>query len=182
MNHNVPPYVPGRYAGPILPPPGTEPAPPRRGMATWLKAVLIFVPLFVLLMIIVGLAAPDEQPPAAPQVIASVHSEPATTGATQPAPPAKPVATSARATPATISAGTWEVPGEVKPGTYKVTAPGARGEGWACYWARLNDLDASFESINDNGNLDAGERGILVVKKTDKFVELTGDCVWTAVR
>lgn len=183
-HHNVPPYVPGRYAGPIVPPSNTEPTPPKRGVATWLKVLLIAGPLLVALLVGVALAAaPDVQP--AGTRIAVVPSEATTTAATMPAPPAKPAATTAapaKAAPVTIAEGTWEVPGEVKPGTYKVTAPGERGDGWACYWARLKDMDGQLDSINDNGNLDAAQRGILVVKKSDRFVDLKGPCVWTAVR
>lgn len=183
-HHNVPPYVPGRYAGPIVPPSNTEPTPPKRGIATWLKVLLIAGPAFVLLMVIVGalLGSPDSEP--AGTRVAVVPSEATTTAATVPAPPAKPAATAApaKAAPATIAEGTWEVPGEVKPGTYKVTAPGDRGDGWACYWARLKDMDGQLDSISDNGNLDAAQRGILVVKKSDRFVDLKGPCVWTAVR
>lgn len=84
-------------------------------------------------------------------------------------PPAKPVS-------GQLKAGTWEVPGEVKPGTYTTTAEGP------CYWARLKNFDGELSSILANGNLDPDQRGRLTVKKTDKGLELTGDCVWVRAK
>lgn len=74
--------------------------------------------------------------------------------------------------PARVGAGTWQVGAEIKPGTYTTTA---RQD---CYWARLKGFDGEFDSIIANGNLAAGEHGRLTVKKTDKGLELTGDCTW----
>jgi hypothetical protein len=74
----------------------------------------------------------------------------------------------------TIGAGTWEVGTEVKPGTYTATARDH------CYWARLKDFDGDItSSILANGNLDAGQRGRITVKDTDKGLELSGDCRWS---
>lgn len=91
---------------------------------------------------------------------------PAEAPATNPAPPAKPAAKG-------LTSGTWEVGTEVKPGTYTTTATDH------CYWARLKDFDGDLDAIIANGNLKDGERGRITVKKTDKGLELTGDCVWT---
>lgn len=85
-------------------------------------------------------------------------------------------AKAAAKTPKGLTAGTWEVPGEVKPGTYTTTADGR------CYWARLKGFDGDLESILANGNLKPGERGRLTVKQSDKGVELTGDCVWVRAK
>jgi hypothetical protein len=76
-----------------------------------------------------------------------------------------------------IGEGTWEVGSEIKPGTYTSTAKEY------CYWARMKSTDAeSIDSILANGNLNTGAHGRITVKKTDKFVEFSGDCVWTSVK
>jgi hypothetical protein len=89
--------------------------------------------------------------------------------ATSAAPKAKPKSVE-------VTAGTWSVPGEVKPGTYVTTGVGH------CYWARLKDFDGGFESIIANANLDDGERGRLTVKASDKGLELRGDCKWAPAK
>jgi hypothetical protein len=88
--------------------------------------------------------------------------------------PAKglPASPSAKPKPVTVGAGSWEVGTEVKPGTYTATAQDY------CYWARLKAFDGDLNSIITNGNLDAGERGRITVKKSDKGLELSGDCTW----
>lgn len=89
------------------------------------------------------------------------------------APTGSPTKARPPAKPATVGAGSWQVGIEVKPGTYTTTAQDH------CYWARLKAFDGDFDSIIVNGNLGAGEHGRLTVKKTDKGIELTGDCTWT---
>lgn len=91
--------------------------------------------------------------------------------ATEAAPAAKPA--SKKATGATITGGTWTVPDEVKPGTYTTTADGT------CGWARLKSFDGDLDAIVANGYIKDGQRGRLVVKKTDKGLQLIGDCAWT---
>ncbi len=78
-----------------------------------------------------------------------------------------------------LGAGVYEVPKEVKPGTYVTRA----GDGDYCYWARLSDFQGDgADSINANGNLRPGARGRFTVTKTDKGVEFRGTCVWTPAR
>lgn len=74
------------------------------------------------------------------------------------------------------SDGTFAVGSDIAAGTY-VT----RGSDNGCYWARLKNFDGDLDSIIANHLLDAHARGRMVVKKTDKGVELTGGCVWTRV-
>lgn len=97
------------------------------------------------------------------------NADPTTSQPAAKAPPAKPVET-------LIKAGSWAVPSEVKPGTYTTVAEGG------CYWARLKDFNGELSSIIANGNLDDGQRGRITVKKTDKGLELTGDCTWTVAK
>lgn len=74
-----------------------------------------------------------------------------------------------------LMSGTLEVGKEVKPGTYSTTAA---EDSFGCYWARLRNFDGGVESIIANGNLGPGQKGRFTVKKSDKGLELTGDCVW----
>lgn len=96
--------------------------------------------------------------------------EPVTTEAV-PTPGVKPT-TNAKG----LGAGVWQVPGEAKPGTYTTTA------GESCYWARLSSFDGELSSIIANNNIDAGARGRLTVKKTDKGLQLDGPCVWVKAK
>jgi hypothetical protein len=88
--------------------------------------------------------------------------------------PAASAPAKAPATAATVGEGSWEVGTEVKPGTYTTTV----GADSHCYWARLKAFDGDFDAIIANGNLDSGEHGRITVKKTDKGLQLDGDCVW----
>lgn len=96
---------------------------------------------------------------------------------TAPAPVA-PNATAPAAQPAGIGEGSWEVGTDVKAGTYTTTVPA----GEHCYWARLKDFDGELESVIANGNLSPGAKGRLVVKATDKGVEMRGACRWLPVK
>lgn len=104
-------------------------------------------------------SAPDPSP-------GTVVGEAAATAASKAAPAAKPAKPQ-------LSAGTWQVGTEVKPGTYTTTAKDS-----PCYWARLKGFDGELTSIIANGNLDDQQHGRLTVKATDKGLELSGDCVW----
>lgn len=85
---------------------------------------------------------------------------------------AEPTATTAKPDPNVIAAGLWEVPEQVKPGTYQTDEPG-------CYWARLRDLDtSSVAAIAANGNTAGPTR--VKIARTDKGFET--DCVWRKVR
>lgn len=104
-------------------------------------------------------SAPDPTP-------GLVVGEAGGTAASEAAPAVKPAAK------ATLSAGTWQVGTEAKPGTYTTTAD------TPCYWARLKGFDGELTSIIANGNLESGQHGRLTVKASDKGLELSGDCVW----
>lgn len=72
--------------------------------------------------------------------------------------------------------GTFEVPGDMKPGKYRSAKP-ASGN---CYWARLRTLDTSdLEAIIANGN-SAGPT-VVTVKRTDKVFETAGCEEWRKV-
>ncbi|WP_433802960.1 hypothetical protein [Actinomycetospora sp. CA-084318] len=71
----------------------------------------------------------------------------------------------------TLTAGTYEVGSEVQPGTYKTVSSGR------CYYERLRNLDGGIGSIIDNENVEG--QGILEIKSSDKYVKISGSCVWT---
>lgn len=123
-------------------------------------------------------AAPDE--PAVPAGVADAAGLTPSTGPASAAAESDPADTRTEAeimqAEGIVPAGTWEVGTEVKPGTYIAEATEY------CYWARLRNFDGDLDSIVANGNLDAGQRGRITVKKSDKGLELNGDCVWVRSR
>lgn len=80
--------------------------------------------------------------------------------------------------PAGIGDGQYEVGSEIQVGDYRTTVP---ADSFGCYWARVHDFDGELQSIIANGNLQAGARGRITVKKTDAGVEFTGGCTWKRV-
>jgi hypothetical protein len=70
----------------------------------------------------------------------------------------------------------WQVGKDVSAGTYTVTVP---KDSTLCYWDRLRDLDATANSIIDNGTLEPGSHGVLTVKASDGFVTSQGCGTWT---
>lgn len=74
--------------------------------------------------------------------------------------------------------GTYLVPAEAKPGTYRAVVP---ADSTGCYWARLKATDGSFDSIlaNDTGN--AGATMTVTILPTDKAFQTTGCGPWAKV-
>lgn len=71
------------------------------------------------------------------------------------------------------------VPTDLKPGTYRATAP---VDNIVCYWARLRDTDGDVGSIIANHVASAGDVITLTVKPTDHAVEVQcTDAVWHRV-
>lgn len=80
--------------------------------------------------------------------------------------------------PNTISGdGTFAVPSQVKPGTYRAVVPNDS----LCYYERLKDATGSFDSIIANDTGDAGSQKIVEIKVTDKFFKTEGCGTWTKV-
>ena len=71
--------------------------------------------------------------------------------------------------------GTFSVPGDVKPGTYKTDG------GDFCYWARLRSLDGEFSSIIANNISPTGPQTV-TIKSTDKGFKTTSCGLWRKVR
>jgi hypothetical protein len=143
-----------------------QPAPQRKSKAL---PILLGVVIGALLLCGVGVAMAAARTDSPGGALGQAAGTAATGAAdkAKPAPAAKPKG---------LTEGTWEVPGEVKPGTYTTTADGS------CYWARLAAFDGELGSILSNGNLNPGQRGRLTVKASDKGVELRGDCTWTRAK
>lgn len=154
--------------------PGPSPSkPPRKpGWFRWLLACLIALGVILTIGVIAsaGTATGAFAPHNGPGMSVGVAAGEAASAPPWVAPTQKPAAKPSTAP--VLGEGTWEVPGEVKPGTYTTTAD------HHCYWARLSSFDGSFDAIITNGNLDPGARGRLTVKKTDKGLDLRGSCQW----
>lgn len=147
--------------------PPRRPVQPKPKRHVWPWIVGAALGLCVLGTIVSAVGGRDDGKAAGPVTLAA----PATSAApTKAKPPAE--AQPAKPKPVTVGAGSWEVGTEVKPGTYTATAQDH------CYWARLKAFDGDLNSIITNGNLDAGDRGRITVKKSDKGLELSGDCTW----
>ena len=75
-----------------------------------------------------------------------------------------------------FSSGTYEVgsaAGEIAPGKYVAAAGSSR-----CYFARLRDLEGGVGSIIDNQGEYNGGQVIMSVQRSDKAVEISGDCTF----
>lgn len=118
--------------------------------------------------------------------LASMGSEPSSVSPTweAPAPSGQDATESApkppKAAGVTITAGTWAVGSEVKAGSYKTVAP--EDEFIGCTWQRLKSDDGEFNSIITSDIIPPGTAGRLQIKKTDKFIALSGGCIWTPVK
>jgi hypothetical protein len=71
----------------------------------------------------------------------------------------------------TFGDGTYRVPQDVKPGTYRSLG----GDG--CYWARLKNFSGSLDSILANEN--AVGPAVVTIKPTDRGFETNGCANWT---
>jgi hypothetical protein len=152
--------------------PSEPPKKSRRGLWILGGILLGLIALVVILVAVLG------DPKTAQNVPQPSHAATATAHASRAIKAAPPV--SAKPKVVTAREGKWEVPTEVKPGTYTTTA-GTDNIG-GCYVARLHDFDGGINSIIANDNVNPGAHGRIVIKATDKGVEFTGPCVWTKVK
>ena len=74
--------------------------------------------------------------------------------------------------------GTFAVPSQVKPGTYRTVVP---NDSLDCYYERLKDASGSFDAIIANNNGSPGSQQIVEIKATDKFFKTEGCGTWTKV-
>lgn len=88
-------------------------------------------------------------------------------------------ATKPAADPNAISGdGTFAVPSQVKPGSYRTVVP---NDSIDCYYERLKDASGSFDSIIANNNGAPGSQQIVEIKSTDKYFKTQGCGTWTKV-
>jgi hypothetical protein len=80
--------------------------------------------------------------------------------------------------PAGVTAGTYQVGIDIRPGRYKTQGapPGSVTD--ICYWGRLKNDSGEFSAVIAN-ELFQGN-GVLTTKRGE-FLKLTGDCVWQRV-
>lgn len=82
-------------------------------------------------------------------------------------------------TVSSFTAGTYEVPKELKPGKYKTTGPDDDDVISQCVWARLKGFGGEISDIIANGIIEGP--AAVTIKSTDKGVEFTGSCKWKRV-
>jgi hypothetical protein len=119
---------------------------------------------------------PEGSPTAQPQGQPTTITLPQTTLTESPA--ASKSATPVK-TVATFGDGMWQVPEEVKPGTYKTTVP---ADSWNCYYEVNKGFTGELGSILTNGNQDGDKQVIMVVPKTAKGVEVSGCGTWVKIK
>lgn len=111
------------------------------------------------------------QTPGTPTFVTTMDSPSPATSAPAPAPSIRQAIT--------ITDGVWEVPGEVKPGTYRTTVP---EDSRNCYWERLRDFEDKIDSIIANDNVKPGTRTIVTIGKTDMGFHAEGCGTWTKIK
>lgn len=91
------------------------------------------------------------------------------------------LATGCSSPPSVLGEGTYEVPDEIRPGTYTTpviqdgpTLAVPPGQHWVCSWTRY---DLGHHRVGGD-DLGVGDRGRVVVLDTDEAVEFDGPCEW----
>lgn len=133
-------------------------------------------------LIACGTSTTPEAEPSSNPTIGIVSGGPVTSLDTPPAPAptnAAPVKTAPTKVAVTFGDGVWQVPEDVKPGTYKTTVP---AESWNCYYAILKDFSGSIYSIIENGNQEPGLPQIITIPKTAKGIDVGGCGTWTKIK
>lgn len=189
MNQHTPNYGYGQQPGPYGVPP-QAPRPPKKKHT----GAKIFSALAVCAVLTVGgcLAVvsntaqefagdlPNTVPDTAQPTVKGSGDQ------TQTPKPPKPSPRTKEAVPAFLPKdGTLLVGEDVKPGTYRATAPEMLpGAGMAnCYWARLRDTDGGLGSIITNQSYTTvGATATLTIKATDQAVEIRGCGTWKRIR
>jgi hypothetical protein len=135
------------------------------------KGKIALIVISVILVGLVGfggcvavLASSTDGSPTDPNTI-SVPSETTATQAPKSAAPKLPRAQ--------VEDGTWMVPSEMKPGTYR------SGNNTLCYWARLKGTSGDFDDIIINGN---GANQTVTIKATDKAFQHSNCGGWKKLR
>lgn len=135
----------------------------------------------VLIAVIAGWVIFDSAVPDNTALVEVVEAEQSKPPAVQPSgeqtppPDPKPVEEAPPRKPSALTDdGTWLVPSEMAPGTYR------SGNARDCYWSRLSTLDSdNLDGILANG---IGPNQTVVVKKTDKAFEHRACGGWKRLR
>jgi hypothetical protein len=126
-----------------------------------------------------GAGTTPEAEPSSNPTVGIVSGGPVTSLDTPPAP----APTSAKPAPAktavTFGDGIWQIPGEVKPGTYRTVVP---ADSWNCYYEIVKDFSGDIRSIIDNGNQEPGLPQIITIPKTAKGIDVGGCGTWTKIK
>lgn len=164
-NYQQHPYGQGPYTHP------QQSIPPKRKSHKWLWVIIASVALLCVggSVIAAVLASTSGSTPSA----TPTWDAPAPEGQNDPEP-------THALTKGTLTAGTWAVGSEATPGSYKTVAP--KDEFIGCVWQRLKSDDGSFDAIIASEIIEPGVAGRLQIKKSDKFIKLSGGCVWTPVK
>jgi hypothetical protein len=110
---------------------------------------------------------------------AQATAQPSAANAERSAPSAEPAATRSAADPLT-SDGTWLVPSEVAPGTWRATVPASERAG--CYYVRLKEPSDELDAIIDNDRVSAGGTATVIIKATDGAFKTSRCGTWTKIR
>jgi hypothetical protein len=176
-------------SGPVQPPSAstTSPAPPKPKPFGWPTVIITAVVAFslggitaVVALSLVGIfvgsgddTATTAEPTATVTATETAEAELGPTASK--APTAK--KTTEPEPESTMDEGTYEIGVDVKPGRYKTRVP---EDSPGCYWERLKDDSGGLDSIIANGDVNAGGRVSIRVKRGDFF--LSEDCgTWTRV-
>jgi hypothetical protein len=74
-----------------------------------------------------------------------------------------------------VGSGTFQVPNQVTPGTYILTASGLT---FGCSWIRLKANDDKPKSVIAEGSINRGGFDRFTVGSGDRVLKLLGDCMW----
>lgn len=74
-----------------------------------------------------------------------------------------------------VGSGTFQVPNQVTPGTYIVTASGLT---FGCSWELRTADDGKPKSVTASGAVSRGETSQFTVGRSDRLLKLLGDCMW----
>jgi hypothetical protein len=74
--------------------------------------------------------------------------------------------------------GTFAVPSQVKPGSYRAVVP---QDSFGCYYERRKDATGEMSGIIANDNANPGSQVIVQIRSTDKYFKTEGCGTWTKV-
>lgn len=134
-----------------------------------LMVIGIVAAAFVLLTVILGVAATNNAGPLTAEVTdAIITAEQVTETSTESAAPPVPMVPE-------MKEGVYQVGVDIPAGRYKTTgAPPGLVD--SCYWARMRDDTGDFDSLIANDIVNGP--GSVTVKEGE-FVKLSGGCIWT---